>query len=105
MRSLLWVLLATLVTLFGNVASASAAIAIANTDSTLDIKFVDNAVAEVHSNKRSLRSSTQVADDEERVYKLSSSHDDFILQTRLPWQGQAVRVPIEKLRQILQVVE
>ncbi|OWZ03250.1 hypothetical protein PHMEG_00025056 [Phytophthora megakarya] len=80
MRLLLWVFLATLVTLFGNVASASSAIA--NTDSTHHIKLVDNAVAEVHNNKRSLRSSNQIADDEERAYKIPASLDDLVAKAK-----------------------
>nr|QMU24879.1 PaRXLR55 [Phytophthora agathidicida] len=67
MRLLLWVLLATLVTLLGSVDSASSTIA--TTGATHNIKVVDNAVADTHyiNIKRSLRSSNQLADDEERA--------------------------------------
>ncbi|OWY99577.1 RxLR effector protein [Phytophthora megakarya] len=67
MRFLLWVLLATLVTLLGSVDSAVTAIE--NTDETRSIKFVDVTAAEAHNTniKRSLRSSNQLADDEERA--------------------------------------
>ncbi|POM69015.1 Putative RxLR effector [Phytophthora palmivora] len=67
MRLLLWVLLATLVALLGSVDSASSTIT--TTDTTHNAKFVDNVVADTHNTnfKRSLRSSNQLADDEERA--------------------------------------
>ncbi|POM69197.1 Putative RxLR effector [Phytophthora palmivora] len=67
MRLLLWVLLVTLVALLGSVDSASSTIAA--TDTTHNIKFVDNIVADTRNTnvKRSLRSSNQLADDEERA--------------------------------------
>ncbi|OWZ00725.1 RxLR effector protein [Phytophthora megakarya] len=68
MRLLLWVLLTTLVTLLGSVDSVSSSIA--NKDSAYPIKFVDNAVGAAHNNKRRLRSSNQVADDEDRTNKI-----------------------------------
>ncbi|POM65841.1 Putative RxLR effector [Phytophthora palmivora] len=67
MRLLLWVLLATLVTLLGSADSASSTIA--TTETAHNIKFVDSIVADTHNTnvKRSLRSSNQLADDEERA--------------------------------------
>ncbi|OWZ03251.1 RxLR effector protein [Phytophthora megakarya] len=81
MRLLLWVLLATLVTLLGSVDSVSSSIA--NKDSAHPIKFVDNAVGAAHNKKRRLRSSNQVADDEERMNKIPLTLDDIIHQAKL----------------------